>query len=171
METIKFNDDDRKQVIKYLENHFSIKLEQVGGSKRFLKDESGKLHYLIGASADWHGIPSEIFKSEETKNEDSLLIVAKRYKNKIDILIGSFAKLIRNKSYLHQNQKGDYQFNTKVIGTSLQIKEVPTLYLEKIGEIDYSVFDSEKNLIKALESLPKSKLDELRKKILSEGDT
>lgn len=164
-QTVKFNEDDRLQVIHRLESYFSAKFEQKSNSRQCFQDASGKLYCIVGASEDWHGIAAKIFNYQEAQRSDAFLIIAKRYQNKIDIFLGSLSLLIKNKTKLHLSMTGYFQFNTKIMGSSLAIKEIPQFYLEKIGEIDYSVLDSEKNFIKKLKKIPKGKLESLLKEI------
>jgi hypothetical protein len=70
---------------------------------------------------------------------DGVLVVAKRYKNIIDIYSGPLQPLIKSKHSLSHTQKGDYQFNIDIRGNHLSIKEVQGLYLTKLGEAPYSV--------------------------------
>jgi len=169
-QTVKFNEDDRLQVIRRLESYFSAKLEQISNSRKCFQDASGKLYCIIGASGDWHGIPARIFESPEAQMPNSHLIIAKRYQSKIDIFKGSLVTLIKNKSKLLRNKKGDYQFHSHIVGASLEIEDIPHFYLEKIDEINYSVMDSEKNIIRELKKIPKRELESLLKEIASKDN-
>jgi hypothetical protein len=133
MQKHKFDEIDRGKVIAEVERHFGTKLSRVGKYRKFLQDPSGKSYWVFGGYEDWHGISSEMLQEEQERASDGVLVVAKRHKSTIDIYIGALEPLIANSHDLSHTQTGDYQFNIAVRGSSITIKEVPGLTLEKLG--------------------------------------
>ena len=134
MTSPKFDEQDRKKVINEIERHCGVILSRVGSRRKFLEDSQKRSYWVLGGYEDWHGIPPEMMNEEEQRNTDGILVVAKRYKNRIEIYSGSLRTLIQNKEKLSHTIKGDYQFNISIRGSHLFIKEIPGYSLAKLGE-------------------------------------
>jgi len=176
MKSLKFDEHDRKKVISEVEDHFGVQLSPVGSRRKFLESEDGKTFWVLGGYEDWHGIPPEMLEEEKCRSTNGVLIVAKRYKNRIDIFSGPLQPLIENKKKLSHTKKGDYQFNINIRGNHLFIKEIQDLSLAKLGEAQYSgeQKDSEKKVqeIKAvLSKLSPEERRELLEKLVNEQET
>lgn len=142
-------------------------MSRVGSRRKFLEDSNHRTFWVLGGYENWHGIPSDMLEEEEKRNSNGILVVAKRYSNKIDVFTGSLQALIKNKTKLSHTQKGDYQFNIHIRGKHLFVKEITQLSLTKLGEAPYT--DNEKYADKKVEKV-KSILNKLspeeRKEIL-----
>jgi len=151
MKSPKFSEHDRKKVISKIEEHFSIHLSPVGSRRKFLEDDEGKSYWVLGGYEDWHGIPPEMLEEEERRSTNGLLVIAKRYQNRIDVYSGALQSLIEHKEMLSHTKNGDYQFNINIRGNHLLIKEVPELVLSKLGETPY--YENEKGADKKMEEI------------------
>ncbi len=176
MKSPKFDEHDRRKVISEVEGHFGVHLSPVGSRRKFLEDEVGRTFWVLGGYEDWHGIPPEMIEEEERRSTNGVLVVAKRYKNRIYVYSGALQSLIEHKDMLSHTQKGDYQFNISVRGNHLFIKEVPGLILAKLGEAQYSgeEKDSDKRIqeFKAIfAKLSPEDQAELLKKLANEQET
>lgn len=176
MKSLKFDEHDRKKVISEVEEHFGVQLSRVGSRRKFLESEGGKTFWVLGGYDDWHGIPPEMVDEEKCRNTNGVLVVAKRYNNRIDIFSGPLQPLIDNKGMLSHTKKGEYQFNINIRGNHLFIKEIQGLSLVKLGEAQYSEEekDSEKKVqeIKAvLSKLSPEERRELLAKLVNEQET
>ena len=135
---MKFDEHDRKKVIAEVETEFGVKLSPVGNRRKYLKDGTGKTYWIFGGYEDWHGIPPEMMEAEEKCSDEGLLVVAKRNKSSIDIFCGPLRQLITHKRELLHTTKGDFQFNIRIKGNRLYIKEVSDLTLNKLGAATYT---------------------------------
>jgi hypothetical protein len=176
MKSPKFDEHDRRKVISEVEDHFSVHLSPVGTRRKFLEDGNGKTFWVLGGYEDWHGIPPEMLEEEERRSTNGVLVVAKRYKSRIDVYSGPLEPLIKNKELLSHAKKGDYQFNINIRGNHLFIKEIPDLSLAVLGESQYSVEekDSDKKLqaLKGMFSkLSSEEQQELLQKLRNEQET
>lgn len=147
----KFDETDRKKVIAEIQSHYGVKLSPVGTRRKYLRDQNNRTFWVFGGYEDWHGIPAEMLEAEEKRNAEGILVVAKRGRTKIDIYTGPLLPLIKNKKRLSHTQKGEYQFNIRIIGNSLTIHEVPGLHLSALGTASYPM--EEKASDKAVEKV------------------
>ena len=106
MKSTKFDEHDRRKVITELEEHYGVKLYPVGARRKFLEDGEGKAFWVLGGYEDWHGVPPEMVEEEARRSRGGVLIVAKRYKNKIDVYSGPVRPLIENKDNLSHTKEG-----------------------------------------------------------------
>jgi len=134
----KFDEQDRRKVIADIEDHFGVTLTRVGSRKKVLRDQNDNTYWVLGGYDDWHGIPLEMMEDQARQKADGRLVVAKRYKGRIDIYVGSLRPLVSKRSLLAHTTKGDYQFNIRIRGNHLFIKEIPDYSLQKLGSAEYS---------------------------------
>jgi hypothetical protein len=134
----KFDEYDRREVIAKLENCLQVKLSPIGRRHKYLCDTNGRRYCVLGGCGDWHGIPEEIVREEEIICGDSVLVIAIKYKQTLDIYLGDLKKLIAGKSRLILTKIRQYEFNIKLQDSRLFIKEVPGLSLRKLVETPYS---------------------------------
>lgn len=170
MSQMKFDEHDRKKVITEVENEFGVKLSPVGNRRKYLKDVSGKTYWIFGGYEDWHGIPPDMMEAEEKCSDEGILVVAKRNKSTIDIFCGPLRQLINHKRELSHTTKGDFQFNIRIKGSRLYIKEIADLTLSKLGAAAYS--GEEKETDKKLDevtALLKKMSPEERQRLLSKA--
>ena len=151
MSSQKFDENDRRKVISQVEDHFGVKLTTYGSRRKCLKDAQGRTFWVLGGYEDWHGIPSDMLKEEERQNSDGIIVIAKRHKNGIDLFWGNLRDIINNREKLSKTVKGDYQFNIKIRGNHLFIKETPGFSLSKIANTPY--YDEEKEYDKKMERI------------------
>jgi hypothetical protein len=130
----KFGEDDRGRVIAAVEDHYRVTLKPIGSRRKYLRDENGRRYLVLGGYEHWHGIPCSIFDAEERDPGDTLLVIAKRYRDDIDIYAGPFNPLLKNKSRLPTTVNDQYVFNLRPVTRGFVIKEVPSLALTQIGE-------------------------------------
>jgi hypothetical protein len=138
MKSPKFDEHDRKKVISEIEDHFGVHLSRLGSHRKYLEDEDGTTFWILGGYEDWHGISWEMLDEEEIRRSNGVLVVAKRYENRVDVFSGLLQPLIDNRGMLSHTQKGNYQFHINIRGNHLFLKEIPDLSLVKLGEVSYS---------------------------------
>jgi len=96
----KFSTQDRNLVIKELELIQKSKLSPVKPSRRLFKDDSGRYYYLFGGKDVWHGISYEQMKQLEGIHDKTLLVIAKKYRTRMDICVAAIDELVLNKDQL-----------------------------------------------------------------------
>jgi hypothetical protein len=153
MNPMKFGEYDRRKVIEEIEVRHGVKLTRVRTWPKYLQDENGKSYWIFGGYEDWHGITQGMMKEEEGKGANGILVIAKKYKNRIDIFAGPLRPLIENKACLSRTKKGGYEFNIHVSTNQVIIKEVRNLVLKKLSEAHYT--DEEMNLDNIIEIISK----------------
>lgn len=156
MKKSKFEELDRKQVITAVEDHYGIKLRQVGRRPTWRRDESGKSWWVLGGSVEFHGISREMMEAEEQDPSGGMIVVAcvRRMRNSADadmeVFAGPVEQLVKAKNKLSQSQTGDYKFEHRTLGagTSIQIKgkdSFPIMCLKKIDALSYEAAKKEKD--------------------------
>ena len=151
MKSPKFDKHDRRKVISEVEDHFGVHLSPVGTRRKFLENSNRKTFWVLGGYEDWHDIPPEMLEEEERRSTTGVLVVAKRYENRIDVYSDPLEPLIKSKELLSHTKKGDYQFNISIRGNHLFIKEIPGLSLAALEMAPYSA--EEKDSDKKLQAL------------------
>lgn len=124
-------------MISEVECHFRVKLARVGGYRKFLIDANGKSYWVLGGYEDWHGITAKMMKEEQRRLSDGVLVVAKRYRGKIDIFSGPLQPLIEHSGDLSHTQTAGYQFHITIRGNNLTVNEIQGLSLRKLGDSKY----------------------------------
>ena len=71
----------------------------------------------------------------EAHKAETLLVIAKKYKTRIDICVGTIEKLIEQKNRLPHTKQAAYQFHTSLTEDGMYLEEIPELQLKKISEI------------------------------------
>jgi hypothetical protein len=175
MSGLKFDECDRQKVISAIENHFGVTLAPISGRRKFLEDRSGKIYWLLGGYEDWHGIPKEMFLLENKRKADGLLVIAKRYKSKIDIYTGKLNILIESERRLSHTKTGDLQFNITIRNNHMYINEVYGYFLHKIDSIVFSDEENKKaknssSAIKIIRRLSHDKRQALLEKLLQKNE-
>ncbi len=176
MKSPKFDEHDRKKVIAEVEVHFGVQLSTVGSRHKFLEAKDGRTYWVLGGYEDWHGIPPDMFEEEERRRTNGVLVVAKRYPNRIDVYSGPLQPLIESKGTLSHTQKGEYQFNIHIRGSHLFVKEVQGLSLTKLAEAPYSAQEKDsdkkaKELAAIFDELSPDEQRELLKRFSNEQKT
>lgn len=135
MEAEKFTKEDRQLVIEELEKIQQSKLTPVNSSRKLFTDEKGMLYFLFGGKGEWHGIRPNAINELKNYGKEGALVIAKKYKSKIDLCVGSLSALIKNKNKLVSTKSGDLQFHTVLTEDGMYLEEVPDLYLNRVSEI------------------------------------
>jgi len=91
---IKFTNEDRSLVVAELEKIQKSKLEPVKPSRKLFKDEKGMFYLIFGGKNDWHGIRPNLIEQIAQNNKEGALVIAKKYRTKMDICVGSLLKLM-----------------------------------------------------------------------------
>lgn len=133
--TEKFSAQDRALVIKEIERIQKTNLQQVKPSRKFFSDNNGKFYCIFGGREDWHGISSGLMNLLRAHKSDTLLIIAKKFKTRIDICVGTIEKLVELKNELPRTKQGGYQFHTVLTEDGMVFEELPELRLKKISEV------------------------------------
>lgn len=131
----KFTSEDRKLVIFELEKIQQSKLTPIKSSKKLFADDKGMVYIIFGGKNDWHGIRPNAMIELSQYNQEGAFVVVKKYKSKMDLCVGSLITFLSNKDKLVNTQKGDFQFHTVLTEDGMYLKEIPDLYLNKVGEI------------------------------------
>lgn len=160
METEKFTKEDRKLVIEELEKIQQSKLTSVNSSKKLFTDEKGMLYFLFGGKGEWHGIRPNAINELKNYTKEGAFVIAKKYRSKIDLCVGSLSALIKNHDKLVVAKSGDLQFHTVLTEDGMYLEEIPDLYLNRVSEIKLP--DFKRDL---------SRLEEISKIINIEVDT
>ena len=155
MSLTKFDNIDRKRVIRAVEGHFEVKLSQVSRRPKWLRDETGKSYWVLGGYEEWHGIPEEMMDVELQAASEGILVVAVRTKSSMEIFSGTIGNFVRGREKLYRVGKttGDYQFTYKMRGSHLLVEQLPIVSLEKIKVLPYESEEKEKD--KAVEAVKK----------------
>ena len=172
MSAKKFDNIDRKRVIRVAEEHFGVKLSKVGRRPKWLHDEAGRNYWVLGGYGDWHGIPEEMMDAEINAPLEGVLVVAVRRKASMEVFAGSVGELIEGKDKLYRAKKttGDYQFTYKVRGTHLIVEQLPIFSLKKIRAMSYEADEKESdiavdNVTKLFEKMSKEEQAEFLKSL------
>lgn len=129
----KFTSEDRKLVILELETIQKTKLTPVNSSRKLFTDERGMFYLFFGGSGDWHGIRPNVADVLRSYNKEGVLIIAKKYRSKIDICVGPLSALIKKLNKFPTTQKGDLHFHTVLTEDGMYVEEAPALYLNIVA--------------------------------------
>lgn len=135
MKVGRFISEDRKLVIEELEKIQQSKLTPVKSSKKLFIDEKGMHYFLFGGIGDWHGISLKAINEFRNYVKEGAFVIAKKYKSKIDLCVGSLSNLIKNKDKLVSTKSGGLQFHTVLTEDGMYLEEIPELYLNRVSEI------------------------------------
>lgn len=168
MEADKFTSEDRKLVIGELEKIQQSKFRPVKSSKKLFIDDKEMLYFLFGGKGDWHGIrPNAILELKEYTKEGAF-VIAKKYKSKIDICVGSLSTLINNVDKLVNTGKGDLHFHTVVTEDGMYLIEIPDLFLNRVAEIKLPGFKRDFSQLEEISKIINIEIDS--KKELTHSD-
>jgi hypothetical protein len=135
MHTDKFVSTDRELVISELERIQQTKLSPVLLSRKLYVDTKGMSYFILGGTGDWHGISRNVIKELKTYSREGAFVIAKKYKSKIDLCVGSLITLIQNLERLSLTKQEDLQFHTVIAEDGVYILEIPELFLNRVSEI------------------------------------
>lgn len=169
MATIKYDEYDRKRVIRDIEETLGVRLSRVGTRRKYLRDEVGVSYWVFGGYENWHGIPPDMMQAEAESDSDGVLVIAKRKKNEISIFSGPLRPLVNNQDGLAHTKRGDFQFNVRILGRHMFIAEVPDLVLTELGEASYTDHDKVGDKrVAEIKALMEKMSPEARRKVLDD---
>ncbi len=134
MKNEKFTISDRHLVIAELEKIQQSKLSPFGSSRKIFGDEKEMLYFVFGGTGNWHGVSEKHLRELHGYNKEGAFVVAKKYKSRIDLCVGSLYTLLQNLDKLLHVQKG-FQFHTYITEDGMFVEEIPDLYLNRVAEI------------------------------------
>jgi hypothetical protein len=131
----KFVSSDRELVIAELEKIQQTKLSAILPSKKVYVDTKGMSYFILGGTGDRHGISEKIIQELRSYSKEGAFVIAKKYKSRIDLCVGSLLNLIRNLDRLSPTKQKGLQFHTVLAEDGIYLLEVPELFLNRVGEI------------------------------------
>ena len=166
---IKFDKWDRARVIDAVQEHYGVKLEKIGRHDKWLRDESSRNWWVLGAVEDWHGISKDMMADEKQAQLGGMLIIAERKLTSIEVFAGPLSQLVSSRDKLYALKTGAYQFTVKVRGDLMKCVQAPAIVLKRIISIPHSDEDREREqrmneLAKAIAHLTPEELKELLEK-------
>lgn len=134
----RFNSEDRRRVICWIEDHHGVTLHQVGRRPKWLRDCLGKNWCVMGGVGYWHGIPEEIVNSEKNSQAEGVLILVAKKSSKLEAFSGELRNIAKFSDKLYRNKDGDYQFDCRARGARLLVRGLGSeavMVLDRIFEI------------------------------------
>ncbi len=119
--------DARKRVVERLEEVQNTRLTPVQG-RRLFRDEAGKHYLVFCGGGTWHGISQSSLPTVREAG-DGALVVAKKYKTRIDVCIGALGEFVKNLGRLPQKKDGAATFHITVEEDGLSVDEIPGYFL------------------------------------------
>ena len=120
----RFNRDDRRRVIRSIQEHYGVSLLQVGRRPKWLRDSLGKNWCILGGVGSWHGIPEEIVDEERVSQIEGALILVVKRSSTLEVFSGKLSNIVKVSNKLYRNRRGDYQFDYKEMDGRLGIRGV-----------------------------------------------
>lgn len=121
----KFQNQDREELIRIVEEHYNIRLSKFGRRQKWMRDNSGRFWWVLGGYDRWHGIPEEMVEAEQESPANGMLVVglAKWGPRGIDLEVfsGRTETLVREKNRLSLSEKGEYNFVHDIEGDNMYI--------------------------------------------------
>lgn len=131
----KFTQTDRELVIQELEKIQKSSLTPAKPSRKLFVDKNGKYYCIFGSATGWHGISPDLLNELKVLADKTLLVIAKKYRTRIDICVGTVDRLVEQRQKLKKTKQGGLQFHSILTEDGLYCLEIPDLRLKKIGEI------------------------------------
>ena len=141
MDTAKFNEDDRRQVILKIEEITGKKLTPIGSRRKYLEDQEGGRYCVLGGSGTWHGLSRDILDTDSTIVSKTTLVVACMSSTKIEVYMGPISPLAKAKKRLTVPSPPGKEYNFNIDdrrGDKIRIKEVPDYALARLIHKSYS---------------------------------
>lgn len=134
----KFDEDDRRAVVRWLEERGSISLRRTKKYRKLFEDANGRLYLVLGAYDEWHGVPKKLLNMEAEKLDAAVLVIARRYPGSIEIFQGNLADLAQREDALHY-MSGQCDFHTCEHSDQMLVKECTSVVLDKVGEFPFGM--------------------------------
>jgi hypothetical protein len=131
----KFVVSDRVLVIAELEKIQQAELLPVSSSRKLYIDKKNMYYFILGGTGDWHGISENTIRELGSYSREGAFVVAKKYKSRIDLCVGSLLSLIQNFDRLSPTKQKGLQFHTVIAEDGMYILEIPELFLNRVSEI------------------------------------
>ncbi len=165
----KFDNIDRKHVINEVERIFSLPLSRVGRRHIYFKNEKDARFVILGGNENWHGIPDDVI-TDILKATEKYLIIGLKKRNSIRVYYCDITNLLTQLKLLNRPGNDKYTFNIDEHGTWATIRQVQSVKLNLLAEIQYTSLDREKIIQKEriqreLEQMTTEELEELIRKI------
>jgi hypothetical protein len=136
MASSKFNEQDRKIIIKEIERIRDESLSRVGRFRKLLRSKGRKYYCIVGGKGNWHGITDSIFERIDREAHQSFLVVVLKKAGYYKIYMGRFAPMKNNSSELLHSEQDVYQFHVDEDGDRICVREVEGYCLELESVID-----------------------------------
>ncbi len=140
----KFDNLDRGHVVREIEERCGVTLKKVGRHFKWLRDESGRNWWVLGAQDNWHGVQEVMIEDERRAQVGGVLVIADRKHASIDVFKGPLEPLV-SASDGFRRPSGNYSFNVKICGDRMWVKEAPDAVLHRSDTIPYSAEDKERD--------------------------
>ena len=135
MGTEKFLSSDRQLVIEELEKIQKTKLLPFKSGRKLFVDEKGMIYFIFGGTGDWHGVSESAMKELDGYSKEGAFVIAKKYRSRIDVCVGSLSLLIANFGKLTPTKQNGKQFHTTVTEDGMFIEEAPDIYLNTVSQV------------------------------------
>src|SRR5262245_24920143 len=96
----KFLPKDQEAVVGQISRIQRTTLKPVPPSRKFFVDTDGKFYCVFGGTGDWHGISGNLMNHLRSHQTNTLLVIAKKYRTRIDICVGVADKLAQSEANL-----------------------------------------------------------------------
>ncbi len=132
---MKFDETDRKAVIRVIQDQLGVRLSPVGRHRKWLRDDEGRSYWIL--YGEWHGIPEEMMDAEANEPTGGILVLAIRKREALQIFTGPLEPVVRNRSRLSRARQttGAYQFTMTIRGNWVRINQVPGAALRKLADV------------------------------------
>lgn len=127
MATIRFTKEDRERVVERLQEVQNVRLIPKD-KRRLFCDETGKYYFIIGGIGTWHAITAAAMPGLLNAG-DGALVIAKKYRTRIDVCVGSLGDFVANINLLRRKKDGAKSLHLVVEGEGLSISEIPDYFL------------------------------------------
>lgn len=167
MSTREFKKLDRERVIEAVEDHYGIKLKQIGPTPKWSRDESGRNWWVLGGIGNWHGISIKMMDDEEQNPTNGMFVFARKESRGMAVdyrvFAGSVEQIVKAKDKLHLTKQ--YYFNCKIIGDYMKIKELDDFMLKECISFSCSCQNNHKETKTTEQSSEQSQLSKAREAV------
>ena len=133
----KFNKEDREFVVGELERLLGTQFFKVRPHQKVFRDKGNTWYCINGGTGSWHGITESTFQDVLKQANEARLVVAVKFKDRIEVYWGDMHTLIENRDRLSFSKKRVYQYTFRITGSRLCIKEVDNYCLNLEFTLSY----------------------------------
>lgn len=140
---IKFDETDRRAVIRAIQDRLGVRLSPVGRRRKWLRDGQGRSYWILGGYGEWHGIPEDMMDAEASHPTGGNLVVATRKRQALQIFIGPLEPIVQGRRKLNRARQttGDYRFTIRTGGNRMHINKVSGTTLRELADVSYTTND------------------------------